>query len=348
MPIIPDEGFDRPPENLICLICGREVGLAGPQFCTLHLPQYEARQRTGVTTDELSVQWEDSLDNWRERPPELDAETGVRSHSTPFRFEERDGEWILFIRSYEGFRQPDCLAINLRTREVRRFVEASPEDILDDLHGTRPAPHQAQLAARWGNSETTGLLAQLEQLLRGGQPQISISLLMQAMPFPVYGLVGNPQDLAVCSVSREYAGHRLTDVGLTFSSPRYPGVRENLELSSHDAKDQSVIYQPMGQGEPPFWQGECTIDGRKFTGEIRRWAFPQEVAQQLPPGYSQGGTAMFYLKGEETVLSGLVRGPSVEELSGLLQNLVVLNNRADLLEQYQRELDQESKRLFGE
>jgi hypothetical protein len=60
------------------------------------------------------------------------------------------------------------------------------------------------------------------------------------------------------------------------------------------------------------------------------------------------GTTMFYLKGEETILSGTARGPSVEEVLLLLPGLVVLNDRADLIEQYQHELDQERKRLFGE
>jgi hypothetical protein len=56
----------------------------------------------------------------------------------------------------------------------------------------------------------------------------------------------------------------------------------------------------------------------------------------------------YYLTGEETVLSGKVQGPSVEEVLELLQGAVVVNDRADLLEQYQRELEEEHKRLFGE
>lgn len=120
------------------------------------------------------------------------------------------------------------------------------------------------------------------------------------LPFPVYGLVGNPLDLTVCSLYRRGAGDRLTSVGLTFSSPRYPDVRENFELGSLDAKDRSFRRMPRERGSAAFWEGECRIAGQLFRGVIDRWSSPQEFAQMLPPGFSLPEWEMFYdLEGEE-------------------------------------------------
>jgi hypothetical protein len=108
-----------------------------------------------------------------------------------------------------------------------------------------------------------------------------------------------------------------------------------------------VLDRPNTREAPPLWTGECTIAGKVFAGEIRRWSYPPEFAQVLPAAYQQREQTMFYLKGEETIVGGHVCGPSVDELLLLLRCLVVLNHRDDLLEQYQRELDQERNRLFG-
>jgi hypothetical protein len=361
MPGEKEEGLFHFLEHLYCCICQREV-LVKPgaaAFCEEHQPLYEARQREGVTTEELSRQWADSLDNWRERPTELDVEQRTGDFATSWQFHKRDGAWVLFMRSYapkylQEPRLSDGLAVNIQTGEIRRFVEAEEEGQI-----------QAQLTDREQDELADRLRAKLkEQLSHPGPTNLqtafhlpyldeqhrlsSFPALVQALPFPAYGLVGHPLDLSVCSVSWGQSGHYLTSFGVTYSSFRYPQVRENVEIFSRDTKDRSVVYRPPEQGSPPFWQGELRIDGKVFTGEIFRWSLPQEIARQLPQSSMQEGTAMFYLRGKETVLSGKVRGPSVEEVPGLLQGLVILNDRADLIEQYQQELEQEMKRLFGE
>ena len=330
-----------------CYICGKQITEPGGlSYCPEHLLQYERRQRLGVPTDELSEQWEDSLDIWRDRPPELDVELGVRGTSTLFLFQERDGDWLRFDRLYQGSRSSDTLAINLRTGDIRRFVEASVLDIEDVLHRGRPAPYQEELLPYWGQQYSLGRHANLTQPSMGAGRPLGLPV---PMPFPVYGLVGNPLDLAVCSLSRSHSGHRLTSVGLTFSSPRYPRRRESFELASSDAHNRSVVYHPRERSAPAFWEGESRIDGQLFQGEIERWSLPQEFAQHLLPGFSRDVWEMHYrLTGEETILGGNVQGPSVEEVLELLQGAVIINDRPDLLEHYQRELDQERKRLFGE
>lgn len=353
MPGQKEEDFDRPPAPIFCQICDREVVVKrGPAFCEEHSRHFEVRQREGASTQELSRRWLDALDNWRERPAELDAETGRQAASTLLRFHQRDGAWVLFMRAYaandyQAPRLPDGLAVNTHTGEIRRFVDASEQDILDDLRGVRPAPYQTELAGHWGNPAPSGLKAKLEQAYLDAQQQLSFPALVQALPFPAYGLEGRPLDLSVCSVSWGSSGYRLTSVGVTYSSQRYPQVREAVEIGSGDAHDLNVVHRPNSREAPPLWTGECTIDGKVFVGEIQRWSYPPEFARLLPAAFQQREQTGFYLKGEETIVGGRVCGPSVDELLTLLHGLVVLNHHTDLLEQYQRELDQERTRLFG-
>ena len=339
--------FQVPSGQNSCSICGKEVAHpTGPQFCPEHLPRFEARQRAGVTTDDLSIQWADSLDNWQERPPELDVELGVRGTSTPFRFVVRDGDWVLFERGY-GSRPPDGLVVDLRTGEVRRFVAVGAENILDDLLGIHPVPAQAELAAHWGRPDPIGVEHHSRPTATGYEHPLSLPI---PLPFPVYGLAGHPLGLTVCSRSSGGTGSRLSSVGLTYTSPRYPDVLDNFELTSLDAKNRWIVSQSTEAEEAPvLWQGELRIAGQLFRGSIERWSSPQWYADVFPPGFPLPEWEMFYdLKDEEINLSGKVQGPSIEEVLGLLQGAVVINERADLLEQYQRELDQESKRMFGE
>lgn len=90
-----------------CRICQRELPLGKSLiiisdrcFCKEHSAQYKMRQRDGVITSELDVQWLDSLDNWRERPIELDHEVGKKPFSSLLFFHLRHEDWLLFMRSY--------------------------------------------------------------------------------------------------------------------------------------------------------------------------------------------------------------------------------------------------------
>src|SRR5262245_16062639 len=112
-----EEDNSRPPRRFFCRICGREVPVNPKhRFCEEHLLHYEARQRDGVTTEELSARWGDTLDNWRERPTAVEEEMGWRADSTLLLFRQREGAWVLFRRLYAEnphgeSRGPDFLAV---------------------------------------------------------------------------------------------------------------------------------------------------------------------------------------------------------------------------------------------
>ena len=188
----------------------------------------------------------------------------------------------------------------------------------------------------------------------------SIAELVHEAPFPVYGLIDSPLELAVCSVSWGSTNARRTSIGLTFSSPRYPERRENVTLDSFDAYQSGVVYNPKDASGNPFFdldarlfeayrlsdevrkqagspqvvEGTFTIAEVGFTGEIHYWAGPHQLCG-------------FFFTNEETLLSGSTFGPSLQDLLQLLKGAIVINQQNDLLVQYQRELDQETERLFG-
>lgn len=367
MPNKEEEDFYRLPDHVTCNICRHEVAVApGPAFCEEHLPQYEARQRDGITTDKLDRRWEDTLDNWRERPSVLDGEVGTRPSATPLLFWQKDEDWLLFMRLYAAkYRQEsrlgDGLAINIHTGDSRRFVDVSEGDIWNDLRGVRSAPYQAELAAFWGNAGPIGLQEKLEQRYLDEQRRVRLSELVHAVPFPVYGLVSNPLGLSACSVSWGSTGYRLTAIGFIFSSPLYAPVRDNFSLSSLDAKQGEIVSNPMDTsgnpffdlndrlferyhlsdeerrraGSPSIWEGEFVIAGEGFSGEMRHWSQPYQLS-------------LFHLESEQTLLSGSAFGPSQEELLRLLEGLRIINHHDDVLAQYQRELDAERQRSSGE
>lgn len=358
-----EENFYRLPDQVTCNICRHKVAVVpGHAFCGEHLSHYETRQREGVSTDKLDRRWEDSLDNWRERPSVLDGEVGTRPSATPLLFWRKNENWLLFMRLYVAkYRQEsrlgDGLAINVQTGEIRRFVDVPESDIWNDLQGMRPALYQAELAAFWGNAEPIELREKLEHRYLAEQHRVRLSELVHAVPFPVYGFVSNPLGLSVCSVSWGSAGYRLTTLGFIFTSPLYASARDNFSLSSSDAKQEEIVYNPKDSsgnlndrlferyhlsdeereraGSPSVREGNFTIADEIFSGEIRHWSQPYQLS-------------MFHLKSEKTLLSGSAFGPSLEELIRLLEGLRIINHHDDLLAQYQRELDTEGQILSGE
>lgn len=369
----------------LCRICQAElpwhrslVIIYDRLFCSAHARQYHIRQKRGVSTEELDTRWSDAVDNWRERPRALDQERGTRGD--PFSrmsFTQRVEGWVLFQRSYSywpwqrppGPRGPDTLAVNPQTGDVRRFVSVGLEEVLDDLRGIRPALNQAELRLYWGRSLPPGFYQRLAQPYLDPRGLLQVPSLLQAAAFPIYGLAGQPLELAVCSAGCQSAGFRLRSVGFSFSSPRYPQAREAVRIGSAEntggafPPPNSIAFEHnasatagASHAEPPFpsarlfefyrlspaeraqagdpavQQVALTIAQESFTGERYFWAHPYPLS-------------WFHLTSEKTRLAGSGLGPSEEEMLHLLEGLVVLNERADLGAEYQLELDQERARL---
>jgi hypothetical protein len=404
MPVPEGEAAQRRRGFTACRICGREVRqsimvINGLVFCQEHAREFKRRRHEGVSTAELDTAWGDTLKNWRERPPELDQGTKPKFLATSFALQEKDEPWLIFSRFYPEFERPrrskpvailrakktfrtrkgrgspsrprhrlsDCIAVNAQTGEIRRFVDVSGNEVLDDLQGIHPAPAQAELAAFWGKRKPTGIRERArEEFQRQYQDErhrIRIADLIHLLSFPVYGIAGNPLDLTLCcSLSMSLGINYISSVGLVFSSPRYPLMRENFEIVASDTRERHIMYDTKNipgpahpafdpdirlfqryslsggerelAGNPSAWEGDLTIAGVLFTGELYHWSQPAQLSR-------------FFLKSEKTILTGNAYGPSEDELFQLLTGLQVINQQDDILAHYQREYDEDEERLWS-
>ncbi len=372
------------------------MAINGLVFCPEHTREFKHRRHEGVSTAELDTAWGDTLKNWRERPPELDQETKPKFLAMSFALEEKDEPWLIFSRSYPEFerprrskpvailrakktfrtrrgsisrrprhRLPDYVAVNTQTGEIRRFVDLAGNEVLDDLQGIHPAPAQAELAAFWGKRKPTGIRErareQFQRQYQDEQHQIRLPDLVHLLPFPIYGPVGNPLELTLCcSLPMRLGINYISSVGLVFSSPHYPHVRENFEIVASDTRERNIMYYTkntpgpahpafdpdirlfqrysLSEGErelagnPSFWEGDLTIAGVPFNGELYYWSQPAQLSR-------------FFLKSEKTILTGNAYGPSEDELFQLLTGLQSINQQDDVLALYQREYDEDLQRL---
>jgi hypothetical protein len=379
------------------------IVINGLVFCQEHAREFKRRRHEGVSTAALDTAWGDTLKNWRERPPELDKETKPKFMATSFALQEKYESWLIFSRHYFVFerprpsrasrtiynpsrakttlrlgkrggsiarpshRLPDHVAVNTQTGEMRRFVDVSGDEVLDDLLAIHPAPAQAELAAFWGKRKLTGIREkaweQFQRQFQDEQRRIRIPDLVHLLPFPIYEPVGNPFDLTLCcSLSMRLGINYISSVGLVFSSPRYPHVRENFEIVASDTRERNIMYYTKNTpgpgdsafdpdselfqryslseeerelaGNPSSWEGDLTIAGVQFTGELYHWSQPAQLSR-------------FFLKSEKTILTGNACGPSENELFGLLKVLQIINRQDDVLLQYQREYDEDWQRLWS-
>lgn len=83
-------------------------------------------------------------------------------------------------------------------------------------------------------------------------------------------------------------------------------------------------------GSPQVVQDEVVVSGMPFTLELRFWTQPHQLAQ-------------FHLECEETTLFGRAFSLSLQEVTSLLKQLVMVNGRSELLAQYQAEWQQSLK-----
>lgn len=191
--------------------------------------------------------------------------------------------------------------------------------------------------------------------------------IVRAAHFPVYGLIGSPLDLVLCSHGRGSFGELNQPMSVTFNytSPRYPEKGDNFEITSIDAavqhqshthiafdlKDPSAgslfdfdtetfrrhcfsAEEHQRAGLPLVWEGALSIANMVFLAKIRYWSQPFMLA-------------LFLLKSEGTVLLGNACGLSYQELIRLLKNMEVINHREDLLRQYQQEFQRWRKHTLG-
>lgn len=193
-------------------------------FCSEHKRVYDTRQQEKVSTRDLTPDWRDNLYAWREKPATLLHE----DFSSKLLYTTAWHDWILFWMLYPN-RLPDWLAVHRLRNEVRRFVEVSFRDVQTSLAKQITAPLQDFLRVRWGRArswlvkshgKTTLWNTFFETVSAGVSPGISIGVLFDIVPFPVFGLHNNSLSLALHAVDVSHQNGDSAAVNLTFAERR--------------------------------------------------------------------------------------------------------------------------------
>ena len=146
------------------------------------------------------------------------------------------------------------------------------------------------------------------------------------IPFPVYGVVGEPLGLKLLSYGSFGSSQPFN---ISYESPHYPAysmgrqpletfriVSWNAQRHIVRAKDYFLEKIIEGQEQPvrnPFrWEGTLTIAETLFSGFITYYASPLLISG-------------FCLTSGKTLISGISCGPNVDELVQLLESLQVLS-----------------------
>ena len=180
-----------------------------------------------------------------------------------------------------------------------------------------------------------------------GMPNISKAV--QAASFSCYGLSGNPFSLRVCHASFPISlpDAQIRRVTFSYATPTADQRRSKFEVSSLPAQSgQFVGWEPHPLScelllygleaeeatfaSPQEIQDKVVISDTPFSLQMRLWEQPHQLAQ-------------FYLERGETTLFGRTFALSLYEIAYLLKHLAKLNDRAQLLEQYQAEWQQSLK-----
>ncbi len=304
---------------LSCTICRRTPTQPRTLFCEDHYLQYQVRQQEGVTTEELDPRWRDTLANWRERPAALDREPAKDSFRLGWRFEG----WLLFYCDY-SVRDNDWMAVQAQTGSIRRFVDTALFDVQDDLLGLRPALHQEHLEERWGRQESS---KPPHQIFHDKWHRVQLDKLIAGAEMSIYGVYGNPLGLTLSSLQTKSGSRGLQVITLIFHRASPVKASCIFRVSSIDFYSLRRFRWPEEATElntAERLEQSFSISDISLVAEIHWWEHEER--------------SQFTLRGEQTFLMGDTSGFSQVELFQLLEHLVIVNHRPELISQYQAEL----------
>lgn len=310
-----------------CPVCREAVPpTTGRIFCEAHQAIYQARQQEGVSTEDLDLGWLDTFATWRERP----AGFSVGQDAKLFHFIRRWEGWLFFMRGYTG-RLPDWIAAQERTGSIRRFVEVPEDDVRNALLGMRPAAFQEHLEERWGQAAS-----KMPPLPPGFWWGLRLDDLIQRALMPIYGLVGNPPGLQLSSMQYGWDRCWLTYLKLDFKQEHASAPPAFFSITSPDYLSlHGILPEPLQPktGESVLIERDFELSGVRLSGEILY-------------GLASATPCQFYLRKHDTLLVGESSGMASEEVTALIRQLSIINDRPDIIAQYQQELDQHQPRRF--
>jgi hypothetical protein len=285
-----------------------------------------------------------------------------------------DDPLILFMRGYPN-RLPDWLVYNQETNAVRRFVEVSSNEVMEELLGGNRAPGQEDLKERWGKAgEGDDLRSQMRERFDELQTEPyrapDIAEIIKQAQFPVYGLVGGTLGLTLGPFC--YGGSPAESIQLGFVRPgsihedveiavwieskirRYRVILQEAHVKEWEAR--SAAQMLWGNSAPQRVREEWFRDRRRLRNILADLG--QESRSTLTCSirdFPADATALswmgerpafaFLLENESTVLVIATRGLSKQEVENLTGAITQVNDRADILSDYQRALDARHQEL---
>jgi hypothetical protein len=197
--------------------------------------------------------------------------------------------------------------------------------------------------------------------------QFTLHDIIKQSSFPVYGLEVEGQDYNVflssigqSSQSNNGKYPRPTSVFLGFLEKENPATCINIY--SHNGFDEKAresarqILQPLSPEQIRF--DMRTLQTFGFQAKQKELGTPEIVQKRTEIGEEKFSTtihywklspqpAWFHLVGDKSILFGETLGISLELIEQLFQRLTVINDRLDLIQRYQLELDKYKQQLFG-
>lgn len=227
------------PVAIPCRICGKNSrNIRHVGFCRKHWQESRRRQSDGVPLEELSPLWNDTMAAWKDRPEEVADEPAELFH-----YSKPEGDWHLFDRGYPT-RLPDWLAYNAKTGEIRRFVGVGLEEVLEDLLGGNPAPHQEEMIRHWGTPEPDFVHAMVQRMADqvASNRLPAFSDVVQEYGIAVYGLYGSDLE----PVSFEYGGRggREVHVAMRYGPPKVPVYKIAAFVQSGTSPYKVINQEP--------------------------------------------------------------------------------------------------------
>lgn len=196
-----------------------------------------------------------------------------------------------------------------------------------------------------------------------------ITQIIQSAPMPVYGLSGQPLGLTACSgiqweqSAKDQANNTVSSVEFRFvlpfsrsksnnfrtgnftirsTAPEEPWLMGNpTDILREFSSDPNLAFKDYGwrpkeraqARSPQIVEQQFIIADLPFSGAIAYWSQPHQLA-------------VYALTHEGTTLGGRITGKafrlSLPELRSLLEQLVIVNDRPELLAQYEAECKQNS------
>jgi hypothetical protein len=180
---------------------------------------------------------------------------------------------------------------------------------------------------------------------------IGLPEVMDRTAFPIYGLINNPCNLTLRNhgIGISYLSN-LISVTLNFTAPRTSKHTHKLTVISLDRAVESLerehmsfdLQYPSDKAHRLFRKYHVKEEESKQIEGLFAWSATVAIANMIFSvkvlSWEHLQLSLFLLTSEKSIIIGDGYGLSYHELMHILEGFQIINDRKDVLQQYQREL----------